>query len=159
MAGMPQSSSSTSLYSFDSPAAPGSADPEQTAQVSHGGNVRRASQDGSPASAHKVKVEISLSIPEAPPPAAPAVPTRIGADKKLEYLDGVRGIMCLIVLCDHWLMMGYYDRPTRTLADPQQASPFFGYPLTRSPLRVFVAGEFAVATFFVLRCIGAPLLL
>ena len=160
MADMSQSSSSTSLHSFDSPAAPGSgsADPDQTAQVSHGGgNVRRASQDGSSASAHKIKVEISLSIPEAPSPAAPAVPTRIGADKKLEYLDGVRGIMCLIVLCDHWLMMGYYDRPALTLADPQQASPFFGYPLTRSPLRVFVAGEFAVATFFVLRCPAAPL--
>jgi hypothetical protein len=156
MADLPQSSSSTSLHSFNSPAAIGSADPEQSAQVGHGGgNIRRASQDGSSASAHKIKVDISLSIPEAPSPAAPAVPTRIGADKKLEYLDGVRGIMCLIVLSDHWLMMGYYDRPT--LADPQQASPFFGYPLTRSPLRLFVAGEFAVATFFVLRCLVAPL--
>ena len=107
-------------------------------------------------SASNIKLEISLSIPDAPSdsPASQslAVPTRIGADQKLEYLDGVRGIMCLVVLCDHWLMMGYYDRFAPVPAAPLQASPFFDYPLTRSPLRVFVAGEFAVATFFVLRC-------
>ena len=115
-----------------------------------------ASALGSSTSASNINLEISLSIPEKPSdsPASqsPAVPTRIGADQKLEYLDGVRGIMCLVVLCDHWLMMGYYDRFTPVPAAPLQSSPFFDYPLTRSPLRVFVAGEFAVATFFVLRC-------
>ena len=139
---------------------------------------RRASKDGSFASASRttvtIEVEVSLPVvaPLTPPPAAP---TRIGSDKKLEYvgrqialpprhfcnilrmyLDGVRGIMCLIVLCDHWLMMGYYDRPTSptdTAAGPLKDGPFFGFLLTRTPLRIFVAGEFAVATFFVLRCV------
>jgi hypothetical protein len=69
--------------------------------------------------------------------------------QKLEYLDGLRGIICLVVLCDHWLMMGYYNCPALVEVDPQQVSPFFDYLLIRSPLLVFVAGEFAFATFFV----------
>jgi hypothetical protein len=34
-----------------------------------------------------------------------ATATRVGADKNLEFLDGVRGLMCIVVLCDHWLTM------------------------------------------------------
>jgi hypothetical protein len=136
--------------SFDSPAA---AEPDQTAQpltARIAGEIRQEPAEEKLTSASNVKLEISLSLPgTSPSPAAPAVATRVGADKKLEYLDGLRGIMCLIVLCDHWLMMGYYNRPASVSAD---ANPFFGYSLTRSPLRILVAGEFAVATFFVLRC-------
>lgn len=101
---------------------------------------------------------VDVSLPQVLPhsPAAASAPTRLPADQKTEYLDGVRGIMCLVVLCDHWLMMGYYDRPASAHADPQKASPFFAYALNRSPIRIFVAGEFAVATFFVLRCFFDP---
>jgi hypothetical protein len=130
---------------------------EHSAQPLSAGNFRNeATAEGVDGSAISgVKLEISLSIPGqpvSPSPVALAVSTRIGADKKLEYLDGLRGIMCLVVLCDHWLMMGYYNRPAPFEVDSGQVSPFFGYLLIRSPLRVFVAGEFAVATFFVLRC-------
>jgi hypothetical protein len=104
-------------------------------------------------------LDMSLSIPEGLNPFAAAqtsaLTPRGGRDEKVEYLDGVRGIMCLVVVCDHWLMMGYYSRLGRSPQDrdeEQLKSPFFEYPLTRSPLRIFVAGEFAVATFFVLRC-------
>jgi hypothetical protein len=160
------------------PSAVESPDRDQTALIVQDSKPsRRTSKDGSVASSthNIVTLEVEVSLPVvAPQTPSPAAPTRIGADKKLEYvrrqaalspmyfcdilrmyLDGVRGIMCLIVLCDHWLMMGYYDRPTSptgTAAGPLKESPFFGSLLTRTPLRIFVAGEFAVATFFVLRC-------
>lgn len=141
------------------PSAVESPDRDQTALIVQDSKPsRRTFKDGSVASAthNIVTLEVEVSLPVvAPLTPSPAAPTRIGADKKLEYLDGVRGIMCLIVLCDHWLMMGYHDRPTSptgTAAGPLKESPFFGSLLTRTPLRIFVAGEFAVATFFVLIC-------
>ncbi len=151
--------------SLDSPAAP---EPDESAQplAGHGGDggnlvFRKESKPAAKAStsSSKFEVEISLSIPEPSGSPSSAAPAIIGADSKLEHLDGLRGIMCLVVVCDHWLMMGYYTRPNPAahLQRDGVASPFFDYPLIRTPLRIFVAGEFAVATFFVLRCLFPPL--
>lgn len=69
--------------------------------------------------------------------------TRINANPKLSYLDGLRGLLCLIVVISHTLLMG------KTNSD-QSVSIFFRSWLHHWPLRLFVAGEFAVASFFVL---------
>ena len=45
---------------------------------------------------------------------------------------------------------GYYERPVQTWTSPEAASVYFGPMLNLTPLRLLVAGEFAVATFFVL---------
>jgi peptidoglycan/LPS O-acetylase OafA/YrhL len=83
-----------------------------------------------------VENELPSSIPTEPT-------TRINADPKLLYLDGLRGILCLIVVFSHCLLMGKTNH--------EQKFSIFFYPwMQHSPLRLLVAGEFAVAGFFVL---------
>eukprot|EP00035_Acanthoeca_spectabilis_P039001 m.58141 g.58141 ORF g.58141 m.58141 type:complete len:535 (+) comp9394_c0_seq1:176-1780(+) len=68
--------------------------------------------------------------------------------RKLKHLDGVRGVACMIVLFDHWITMGFQQGPT---SEPYPLDSVFWRPwLFHTPLRVLVAGEFAVALFFVL---------
>ena len=69
--------------------------------------------------------------------------TRINANPKLSYLDGLRGLLCLIVVTSHTLLMGDGKHD-------QSFSIFYRPWLHHWPLRLFIAGEFAVATFFVL---------
>ncbi|CAF1486929.1 unnamed protein product [Rotaria sordida] len=71
------------------------------------------------------------------------VTTRSNAVPKLLYLDGLRGILCLIVVFSHCLLMG------KTTHD-ESFSIFYRPWMHHSPLRLLVAGEFAVAGFFVL---------
>lgn len=63
---------------------------------------------------------------------------------KVSYLDGLRGIACMVVLTDHWFLMGYDDQTSHSTS--ALWAPF----LLRSPLRLLVDGGFAVAIFFVL---------
>lgn len=70
-------------------------------------------------------------------------PTRVNADEKLLYLDGLRGILCLIVVFSHCLLMGKGNHE-------ENFSIFYQPWMHHSPLRLLVAGEFAVAGFFVL---------
>ena len=72
-----------------------------------------------------------------------AAPTRMNADEKLLYLDGLRGILCLIVVFNHCLLMGIGIHE-------ENFSIFYRPRLHHSPFRLLVAGEFAVAGFFVL---------
>jgi peptidoglycan/LPS O-acetylase OafA/YrhL len=78
------------------------------------------------------------------PSSVPIEPTtRVNANPKLLYLDGLRGILCLIVVFSHCLLMGKTNH--------EQNFSIFFYPwMQHSPLRLLVAGEFAVAVFFVL---------
>jgi peptidoglycan/LPS O-acetylase OafA/YrhL len=68
---------------------------------------------------------------------------RINANPKLSYLDGLRGILCLVVVFSHSILMGKSNHE-------QTFSIFFRPWIHHSPLRLLVAGEFAVAGFFVL---------
>jgi peptidoglycan/LPS O-acetylase OafA/YrhL len=74
---------------------------------------------------------------------------KIEMTAKLDYLDGVRGIACLIVVMDHWLTMGMPQNPLSASLYPQ-TSVFWEPWLFHTPLRIAIAGEFAVAVFFVL---------
>jgi peptidoglycan/LPS O-acetylase OafA/YrhL len=87
-------------------------------------------------SAINTENESPLSIPTEPT-------TRVNADQKLLYLDGLRGILCLIVVFSHSLLMG------KSIHD-ENFSIFFHPFMQHSPLRLLVAGEFGVAGFFVL---------
>lgn len=69
--------------------------------------------------------------------------TRLNANPKYSYLDGLRGILCLIVVLSHTLLMG-------NAQTNRQTSIFFQPWLHNGPLRILIAGEFAVASFFVL---------
>ena len=64
--------------------------------------------------------------------------------KKVEYLDGLRGWAALTVVIDHWMMMGYED-PTTDATSGLWCAWFL-----RTPLRLLVDGGFAVAIFFTL---------
>ncbi|CAF2066304.1 unnamed protein product [Rotaria magnacalcarata] len=76
-------------------------------------------------------------------PLTTEVTTRSNAISKLLYLDDLRGILCLIVVFSHALLMG-------TANHEEKFSIFFRPWMQHSPLRLLVAGEFAVASFFVL---------
>lgn len=76
-------------------------------------------------------------------PTSNEVTTRLNAIPKLLYLDGLRGILCLIVVFSHCLLMGKTNHE-------ENFSIFFRPWIQHSPLRLLVAGEFAVASFFVL---------
>ncbi|CAM4864631.1 unnamed protein product [Rotaria socialis] len=76
-------------------------------------------------------------------PLTTEVTTRSNAISKLLYLDGLRGILCLIVVFSHALLMGKTKHE-------EKFSIFFRPWMQHSPLRLLVAGEFAVASFFVL---------
>eukprot|EP01034_Spumella_vulgaris_P032559 gene32559-40174_t len=60
---------------------------------------------------------------------------------KVGYLDGLRGVACLVVVTDHWFLMGYDDTTSHS------TSVLWESWLLRSPLRIFVDGGFAVAIF------------
>lgn len=66
------------------------------------------------------------------------------SSNKVGYLDGLRGVACLVVVADHWFMMGYDDDTSNS------SSVLWGSWLLRSPLRMFINGGFAVAIFLVL---------
>ena len=59
--------------------------------------------------------------------------TRINADPKLLYLDGLRGILCLLVIFSHSLLMGKTKHA-------ENFSIFFRPWMQHSPLRLLVAG-------------------
>jgi peptidoglycan/LPS O-acetylase OafA/YrhL len=80
---------------------------------------------------------------ESPSSVPTEVTTRVNAEQKLLYLDGLRGILCLIVVFCHCLLMG-------KTSHEEHFSTFFRPWMQHSPLRLLVAGEFAVAGFFVL---------
>jgi len=83
--------------------------------------------------------DTSIQVPVTESPTT----ARINANEKLLYLDGLRGILCLIVVLSHSLLMGKTNHE-------ENFSIFFHPWIQHSPLRLFVAGEFAVAGFFVL---------
>jgi len=86
----------------------------------------------------------SINIENEIPSSTPTeVTTRVNADQKLLYLDGLRGILCLIVVFSHCLLMAKSFHN-------EKFSIFFRPWMQHSPLRLLVAGEFAVAGFFVL---------
>ncbi|CAF4627340.1 unnamed protein product, partial [Rotaria sp. Silwood2] len=90
---------------------------------------------------------INISVTNVQNEECPSIPTevttRLNAVPKLLYLDGLRGILCLIVVFSHCLLMGKIDHE-------ESFSIFFRPWMQHSPLRLLVAGEFAVAGFFVL---------
>ncbi|CAF1418599.1 unnamed protein product [Adineta steineri] len=94
---------------------------------------------------HKIS-NISIDIPIInESPISPTTETIIkqNTHSKLLYLDGLRGILCLIVVFSHSILMGKTNHE-------QNFSIFFRPWIQHSPLRIFLAGEFAVAGFFVL---------
>lgn len=64
--------------------------------------------------------------------------------KKIAFLDGLRGVAAVIVVIDHWWLMGYQD-PTSN-----SSSIFWDPWFLLSPLRLLIAGGYAVSIFFIL---------
>ena len=67
--------------------------------------------------------------------------------KRVTYLDGLRGLACLVVVLDHYLYCYY---PSTITGDPTIIHNHFELTLARTPLNVIYNGDLAVCVFFVL---------
>ena len=73
-----------------------------------------------------------------------------GADKRLDYIDGLRGIASLMVFTCHFLISFYPVFLSEWPGDPYfQRHPIVSC-LVFSPLSIFYSGGFAIMVFFVL---------
>lgn len=66
---------------------------------------------------------------------------------RIKYLDGVRGIACMMVILDHFLFCFY---PTTIEGNPSSAHNHLELIMAKTPLNVVYNGDLAVCIFFVL---------
>jgi len=110
-------------------------------------NVTVNIEDGEQQPARKQGGDTIIGVLDKPTEAKPS-------GKKLEYLDGLRGVMCLVVVCHHFccaifpvLIFGRMpDLESRNVT----VAPKGAIGVSKSPLAVLWAGTFAVVVFFVM---------
>lgn len=67
--------------------------------------------------------------------------------KRIDYLDGVRGVACLMVFLQHFMWI-FYPASIEGLSSPIQGK--FDLFIIRTPFNLYCNGNFAVTIFFVL---------
>jgi peptidoglycan/LPS O-acetylase OafA/YrhL len=75
------------------------------------------------------------------------------SEKKLFYLDGIRGLAACIVVISHYIQVFY---PAALNGRPQQAHSKWDIWYGHSPINLFYNGQFAVCLFFVLSGYWGP---